>query len=142
NESSIRAVPIHSLLARSGLMEYAASLPQGSRLFPGLERDKDGKFGTRVGAMFNKRLAKLGIKRGRVIDFHSLRHSAIAAMQAAGESEDNIAPVAGHYHGGITARVYGVQESEIMKNGHPLLKKRAATIEAIAYEGLVVVKAN
>src|SRR5262249_53537077 len=61
NDSSARAVPVHSELDRAGLLKYIATLPQDGALFPGLTRraSKGGKVGARVGELFRKRLVKL-----------------------------------------------------------------------------------
>jgi integrase len=138
NEPSERAVPIHSELVRHGLLDYVKALPKNGLLFPGLKRraSKDNKIGGRLGEIFNKKLRKLGLKEGRFLDFHSLRHTVIGTLQAAGKSEADVAAVVGHYKEGITFGVYGVSEKEIMEKGHPVLKERAGTVEAIAYEGL------
>src|SRR5262249_9022320 len=38
NDSSARAVPVHSELVRAGLLDYIRALPQDGLLFPGLKR--------------------------------------------------------------------------------------------------------
>jgi integrase len=140
NDPSERAVPIHSELVRHGLLDYVKALPKDGLLFPGLKRraSKDNKIGGRVGEIFNKKLRKLGLKERGMLDFHSLRHTVISILEGAGKRESDVAAVVGHYKEGITFGVYGVSEQDIMKNGHPVLKERAGTVEAIAYEGLKV----
>src|SRR5262249_58855089 len=65
NDSSARAIPMHSELVRAGLLDYGRALPQDGLLFPGLKRreSKGGKIGGPLGQVFRKRLIKLGIKR-------------------------------------------------------------------------------
>jgi integrase len=129
-ESSARLVPVHSELVRAGLLEYVRALPSDGLLFPGLTRrkSKGGKIGARVGELFRKKLVKLGIKRARLC-FHSFRHNVAGSLEAAGVAETDAARVTGHAVKGIT---YGVYSSG------PGLKRLAATVEGIRYEGLKV----
>src|SRR5262245_55755041 len=54
NKSSARAIPMHSEIARAGLLDYVKALPQDGPLFPGLKRraSKGGKIGARIGELF------------------------------------------------------------------------------------------
>jgi integrase len=137
SDSSERAVPIHSELVRAGLMQYVKALPKDGLLFPGLTRrtSKDNKIGGRLGEIFNKKLRKLGLKERGILDFHSLRHTAISNLEGSGKRETDVAAVVGHYKEGITFGTYGASEKDIMQKGHPVLKERAGTVEAINYPG-------
>jgi integrase len=108
NKSAERFVPIHSKLVRAGLLQYAAALPKGSLLFPGLSRraSKGGKISARVGELFAKKLKSLGIKRERLV-FHCLRHMVGACLDRAGVRREDAARIMGHAVPGITFGVYG-----------------------------------
>jgi integrase len=128
NDSSARAIPVHSELVRARLLEYIRALPQDGLLFPGLKRraSKGGKIGARLGELFAKKLKALGMKRDGLC-FHSLRHTVAQRLEAAAVSQTDAARVTGHAIEGMT---YGVYSSG------PGLKRLAAVVEAIEYEGL------
>jgi hypothetical protein len=92
NESSARAVPVHSELVRAGLLDYVKALPQDGLLFPGLTRraSKGDKIGARVGELFRKKLEALDLKR-KGLCFHSFRHTVAGRLEAAGLSEGEAA---------------------------------------------------
>jgi integrase len=125
-----RLLPIHSALVRAGLLEYIANLPdKRGQLFPGLTRraSKGNKFGARVGELFNKKLRALGIKRERLV-FHSFRHNVSGALDAADVRQSDAARVLGHAVAGMSYGTYS--------QAGPGLKRVAAVVEQIAYEGL------
>jgi integrase len=122
---------MHSALERAGLLEYIANLPRHGQLFPGLKRraSKDAKIGARVGEIFNKKRRALGIKRkGMKLDFHSFRHTVSNTLDIAGVPEADIARVLGHNIPGMSLGNYS--------QGGPGLKRVAAVVEEIKYEGL------
>jgi integrase len=128
NESSERVIPIHSELDRAGLLRYRDALPKDGLLFPGLERraSKGNKIGARVGELFSKRLKALRLKRKGLV-FHSFRHTVAQRLEAAAVSQTDAARILGHTIAGMS---YGVYSSG------PGLKRLAAVIEAIAYDGM------
>jgi integrase len=128
NDSSARAIPLHSELVRAGLLDYIRALPQDGLLFPGLKRraSKGGKIGARLGELFRKKLIALGMKRDGLC-FHSLRHTVAQRLEAAAVSQTDAARVTGHAIEGMT---YGTYSSG------PGLKRLAAVVEEIAYPGL------
>jgi integrase len=130
NDSSARAIPVHSELVRAGLLDYIRALPQDGLLFPGLKRrtSKGGKIGARISELFHKKLVALGMKRDGLC-FHSLRNTVAQRLEAAAVSQTDAARVTGHAIGGMT---YGVYSSG------PGLKRLAAVVEAIEYDGLQV----
>src|SRR5262245_58747195 len=83
NESSARAIPVHSELVRAGLLNYGQALPQDGLLFPGLKRrtSKGGKIGARLGELFRKKLMAVGMKRVGLW-FNSLRHTVAHRLAA------------------------------------------------------------
>jgi integrase len=128
NAASARLVPVHSELVRAGFLEYVKALPKDGLLFPGLSRraSKGGKIGARLGELFRDRLEALGLKRDRLC-FHSFRHTVAGRLEAAAVSQTDAARVLGHTVAGMS---YGVYSSG------PGLKRLAAVVEAIEYEGL------
>jgi integrase len=126
NKASERLVPVHSELVRVGLLRYAKAVKDGA-LFPGLTRRKSkGKVGARLGELFRKRLQTLGLKRERLC-FHSFRHNVAHALESAGVSQTDAARVLGHAVSGMSYGVYSTG---------PGLKRLAAVVEEIRYEGL------
>src|SRR5262249_4315733 len=125
NDSSARAIPVHSELVRAGLLDYIRALPQDGLLFPGLKRreSKGGKIGARLGELFRKTLIRLGMKRDGLC-FHSLRHTATQRLEAAAVSQTDAARVTGHTIEGMTYGVYSTG---------PGLKRLAAVVEEISY---------
>jgi integrase len=126
NDSSARAIPLHSELARAGLLDYIRALPQDGLLFPGLKRraSKGGKIGARLGELFRKKLVKLGMKRDGLC-FHSFRHTVAQRLEAAAVSQTDAARVTGHTIEGMTYGVYSTG---------PGLKRLAAVVEAVRYD--------
>jgi integrase len=128
NDSAPRLVPVHSALVRAGLLDYVAGLKAGP-LFPGLSRraSKGGKVGARLGELFRKRLVALGIKRDGLC-FHSFRHTVAGRLDAAGVSQSDVARILGHAVAGMSYGTYS--------QAGPGLKRVAAVVEQITYEGL------
>jgi integrase len=130
NETSARLIPVHSALVHAGLLDYVKALKAGP-LFPGLTRreSKGGKVGARVGELFRKRLVALGLKREGLC-FHSFRHTVAGALDAAGVPQSDAARVLGHAVAGMSYGTYS--------QAGPGLKRVAAVVELVAYEGLQI----
>jgi integrase len=128
NETSARLVPVHSALVRGGLLEYVKALKAGP-LFPGLKRreSKGGKVGARLGELFRKKLLAIGIKRDGLC-FHSFRHTVAGRLDEAGVPQSDAARILGHAVSGMSYGTYS--------QGGPGLKRVAAVVEQIEYEGL------
>jgi integrase len=128
NETSARLIPMHSELVRAGLLDYVKALKTGP-LFPGLTRraSKGGKIGARLGELFRKRLVALGLKREGLC-FHSFRHTVAGRLDAAGVPQPDAARVLGHAVAGMSYGTYS--------QAGPGLKRVAAVVEQITYEGL------
>jgi integrase len=129
NETSARLIPVHSALVRAGLLDYVKALPRAGALFPGLTRraSKGGKVGARLGELFRKRLVALGLKREGLC-FHSFRHTVAGRLDAAGVPQSDAARVLGHAVAGMSYGTYS--------QAGPGLKRVAAVVEQIIYEGL------
>jgi integrase len=128
NETSERLIPVHSALVHAGLLDYVKALKAGP-LFPGLTRraSKGGKIGARLGELFRKRLVELGLKRDGLC-FHSFRHTVAGRLDAAGVPQSDAARVLGHAVAGMSYGIYS--------QAGPGLKRVAATVEQVRYEGL------
>jgi integrase len=128
NDSSARLIPVHSALVHLGLLDYVKALKAGP-LFPGLTRreSKGGKVGARVGELFRKKLVALDLKRDGLC-FHSFRHTVAGALDAAAVPQSDAARVLGHAVSGMSYGVYS--------QAGPGLKRVAAVVEQIQYEGL------
>jgi integrase len=128
NETSQRLIPVHSVLVQAGLLAYVKALPRGP-LFPGLTRreSKGGKIGARVGELFRKKLVALKLKRDGLC-FHSFRHNVSNSLDVAGVPQSDAARVLGHAVAGMSYGTYS--------QGGPGLKRVAAVVEQIVYEGL------
>jgi integrase len=124
-----RLLPIHSQLVRLGLQKYIANLPKHGQLFPGLTRraSKGGKVGARLGEIFRKKLVALALKRDGLC-FHSFRHTVAGRLDAAGVPQSDAARVLGHAVAGMSYGTYS--------QAGPGLKRVAAVVEQITYEGL------
>jgi integrase len=128
NETSARLIPVHSALVQAGFLDYVEALPAGP-LFPGLTRreSKGGKIGARLGELFRKKLVALGLKRAGLC-FHSFRHTVAGRLDAAEVSQSDAARVLGHAVAGMSFGTYS--------QAGPGLKRVAAVVERIEYEGL------
>lgn len=75
NLNAIRIIPIHPDLIKIGLLEYhSRMLNKHTRLFPELNRSKEGLYGKQVGKQFSALLTQVKVKTDEKY-FHSLRHS-------------------------------------------------------------------
>jgi len=128
NETSARLIPVHSALVRAGLLDYVKALKAGP-LFPGLTRreSKGNKVGARVGELFRKKLVALKLKRDGLC-FHSFRHNVSNSLDVAGVPQSDAARVLGHAVSGMSYGTYS--------QAGPGLKRVAAVVEMIAYDGL------
>ena len=128
NETSARLIPVHSALVHAGLLDYVKALKAGP-LFPGLTRreSKGNKVGARVGELFRKKLVALKLKRDGLC-FHSFRHNVSNSLDVAGVPQSDAARVLGHAVSGMSYGTYS--------QAGPGLKRVAAVVEMIAYDGL------
>ena len=83
NDASRRSVPIHPALVAEGFLDYVATLPARSPLWPDVK--PDAVFGRRsetAGRMVRKWLGGLGITDERISPSHSWRHTFLDACRA------------------------------------------------------------
>jgi integrase len=94
NSASARIVPIHSRVIELGFLDYLRA-QTGERLVGNLYADNAGKFGQPVTQFFAAHLTKVGVKKSRNQNFHSLRHTWRTAMDRAGVSEAHMDELGG-----------------------------------------------
>jgi integrase len=129
--SSIRHVPIHKTLIDLGFLQFVAACED--RLFADLPQHASGRWSDAFGKHFARFLACQGVKRER-LDFHSFRHSFIAAADASGIEFATRERLVGHVLGGQAGR-YGkryAQEAQDMQ----LMLRRNAELQELIYPGL------
>nr|WP_321257907.1 site-specific integrase [uncultured Pseudodesulfovibrio sp.] len=96
NLNATRIIPIHPDLIKIGLLEYhSRMLNKHTRLFPELNRSKEGIYGKEVGKQFSALLRKIKIKTPKKY-FHSLRHSFRDQFKKKDISESCFYEVFGH----------------------------------------------
>jgi integrase len=81
NPASVRSVPIHATLIKCGLPEFVAS--RQGRLFPDLTQHISGRWSDAFGKHFARFLQSCGGQSDST-NFHSFRHSFVAAADACG----------------------------------------------------------
>jgi integrase len=111
NTVSIRRVPVHSHLLEVGLMEYVADLRKRkqSLLFAKPEQQrKRGKgrdtVGDQVGKWWGRLLKSAGVTGNK--NLHSLRHTVITRLTAAGVPQDMREILVGHAAGNVHGQIY------------------------------------
>ena len=123
---SMRVIPVHSKLIDLGLLDYhaAIAIAEGTRLFPELQRDTRGYFGSASG-FFNDYLRDIGVKVGRNVNFHSFRHTMTDGFRNAGYYDEQFNVLLGHTKETTTGR-YGIVPEGI-------LSERVKMIEAVSF---------
>lgn len=84
-QHSDRLLPMHPVLVRLGLPEFAASRPETEKLFPDVAIGRDGHYSSVASKAFRRMLDDCGLK-GSKETFHSFRHNFTSAMEDAGLS--------------------------------------------------------
>ena len=107
NKFSKRQVPLHSVLAARGFLQYVEEAKRAghARLWPTLRKGARG-YNAPVSRWFNRRLTHLGIKTSRK-DSYSLRHTFSTKLKRAGIPEYVIDQLTGHKTIGMSAGRYG-----------------------------------
>ncbi len=129
SEAANRIIPIHSDLIRLGFLEYVqhakgvvAKKPKSgeykTRLLYDLTYRDGSQWGRKIGRWFNERfLPELGLKTDKKT-LHSLRHSFITSLSAAGVQGGYIKSMVGHEQGTVTEKNYthyGVDHLPVFK---------------------------
>lgn len=97
-ENSIRKVPLHDNVIKSGFLDYVSKIKNAghSMLFPHLISGKNG-YSKNASRRFGQYLVKLGIKaKGK--SFHSFRATFITRMSAKGAHPAMLMALVGHYN--------------------------------------------
>ncbi|MBP0446523.1 site-specific integrase [Roseomonas sp. SSH11] len=134
--SSVRKVPVHSVLKELGFLDYVRTMRQsGSRLlFPGFKRaGPDKRFGHNFSQWWTGyRLAVDAYKEGQ--DFHSMRHGVNTRLLASKVPETIIRTLLGHSHGNsMTGGTYnsGLSHTELA-DAMELLRYPELDVELLA----------
>jgi len=131
NPASVRSVPIHATLIECGILEFVAGR-QGP-LFPELTQHISGRWSDAFGKHFARFLRSCGGQSDST-DFHSFRHSFVAAADACGIEFATRERILGHSLQGQAGR-YGSsykQEQADMQ----LLLTRNRQLQTLWYAGL------
>jgi integrase len=118
---------MHPTLIDLGFLDYHAALveKQEPKLFPDIERDTRGQISGQPSGWFRRYMARVKLRQGKRINFHSFRHTVADALRLAGFTNDQIGPLLGHASGSMTAR-YGLEAPVTVE-------QRAKMIESINY---------
>jgi integrase len=110
NKSSIRSIPIHSLLLDDlRLLDYVQSLRDRGeiRLFPDIpyQHNSYSQYASKWFGRYKKRCGVVAVNRK--LDFHSFRHTVITCLKYIGVDYQVIAQLTGHTTGSIDLERYG-----------------------------------
>lgn len=106
-EGSRRSIPLHADLVDRKLLDYVAALPDGSQLFPKLERSPSGRYGENFGKLWAKYLREVVGLTGKVRPSHGFRHTFKTFCREEGIPEDVSDAITGHAGVSVVARSYG-----------------------------------
>ena len=130
SEAGVRIVPVHSTILEAGILKYRDGVGEGS-LWPGIKPGGPDKkrrwYVTKRFTEFRRRLKLIDIDKvtGRDrLDFHSLRRSAVTALNHARIPEHEVAEIVGHKHPRVTFGVYADRQQ---------LSRLQTIVEAIQY---------
>ncbi|ABI64450.1 MULTISPECIES: site-specific integrase [Maricaulis] len=103
-EASVRQVPIHSNLFSYGLAGWLAARPKQAeeRLFCEIKLGAAGHRTSAASKKLNGYLARIGVKKGRELVFHSFRHAFIDAARSSEVPDERIREIVGHKDTSIT----------------------------------------
>ena len=109
NKHSRRLIPVHSELKRLGFENYVDELRElnEQRLFPELTLSDQG-YSKNASGWFGRYREEIGLKKkGKMQDFHSLRHNVADFFKQNEVAEVSAAAILGHADQGITYGRYG-----------------------------------
>lgn len=125
-----RKVPVHPMLIELGFWDFVEAARKSGRemLFPDVKRDRLGKWGDSTSKWFARLVDKLEL-RGRLLSFHSLRHTFEDALREADLHNTAIGnELTGRWTSGVS-KDYG--------SSFPLSKLSKA-LAKVSYPGLVL----
>lgn len=98
---SARFVPLHPTLVSIGFLDHVERQRAAAqvRVFPGFKADSLGREATRPSKILNRYLARIGVKKGVALVFHSFRHTFIDGLRRAEHTDQTIASIVGHSRG-------------------------------------------
>ncbi len=127
NGNARRIVPLHPMLLRAGLVEFAKKR-SGQKMLADVI-PYNGKYGHQVSKDFAKYRALIGVE-GDGQTFHGIRHSVISKLWSAGIPEAHTAAVVGHQRGERESYIRYAKKNDL----RPLL----AAIKAIDYGNIEI----
>jgi integrase len=131
NPASIRSVPIHHILVRCGFLQFVAE--RGGLLFPDLVEHASGRRSDAFGKHFARFSISIGIKSDST-DFHSFRHTFVAAAEASGIDFATRERIVGHALPGQAGRYGQTYKQEQADMQLVLLRERQ--LQRLEYPGL------
>lgn len=95
NDQSCRDVPIHSFLESVGLLDYVATIPAGTRLFPDLTYKEDFGYHDKISDHFTRYLKRIGVYQPKKT-LKSFRHTVTTALYQTGATREIVPEIVGH----------------------------------------------
>jgi integrase len=106
-EGSRRQIPLHPDLINRGFISYAQGLKSGGTLFPKLQPDRRGFYGTNFGKRWAAYLRDTVKLDSPASPSHGFRHTFKTLCREVGIAEDVHDAITGHVGGRAVARGYG-----------------------------------
>ena len=92
---SWRIIPIHSYLESIGFLDYVATIPAGTRLFPDLTYKANYGYHDQISDYFSRYLKRIKVYQPKKT-LKSFRHSVITALYQTGASSVIVPEIVGH----------------------------------------------
>lgn len=92
---SWRIIPIHSYLESIGFLDYVATIPAGTRLFPDLTYKVNYGYHDQISDFFSRYLKRIKVYQPKKT-LKSFRHSVITALYQTGASSVIVPEIVGH----------------------------------------------
>lgn len=120
--TSKRRVPVHPVLLTAGLLGHRAGKKASDRMFPEIEKGKDGYYSHNFSKWYGRYSRKVGFHTSKTA-FHSFRHNFKDAVQSAEVPEYISRALIGHLDKSVHAQ-YG---------SGPTLKALKAAVDKVEY---------
>lgn len=131
NPASVRSVPVHHKLVQCGFLDFVVA--RDGVLFPELTQHTSGRWSDAFGKHFARFMKSIGMQRDKT-DFHSFRHSFVAAADACGIEFAARERIIGHALQGQAGR-YGKSFKQEQSDMQVLLT-RNRQLQALHFHGL------
>jgi integrase len=107
-EGSRRQIPVHPDLVERGFISYVQGLPDGGPLFPKVQPDRRGFYGTNIGKRWAAYLRDTVQLDSPASPSHGFRHTFKTLCREVGIPEEVHDAMTGHVGGRAVARGYGL----------------------------------